>query len=88
MHSFENSFQLTVPVSIYAGQMLLLKGGDDSARMYDKRGALISKIKIGNKMPKLGLGRHIFTFDAATDANSSVDVDIQIKLPGKKELSD
>lgn len=81
----DNFFQVTIPVSLEAGQTLML-GHDKSASLYDRKGRLLRKIAVDKALPQLPAGRHTLSFDGTTDANTQVKLKIEVKLLDNEEL--
>jgi len=80
----DNSFHLEVPVTLSAGESLLI---DDkaSAALYNSKGQLIRRIDLPDALPALSQGNHTFSFDAGMNINSPVKAMITIRLSEKTE---
>ncbi|HEY0272994.1 MAG TPA: hypothetical protein VGC22_07395, partial [Chitinophaga sp.] len=75
----DNSFHVAIPVTLEAGQTLVLYQ-EQNAGLYDRKGRLLRNVAISNRLPALSAGRHNLSFDGTTDTNSPVKLKIEIKL--------
>lgn len=80
----DNTFHVEVPVSLQAGQTLVLYN-EAAAGLYDRKGRLLNKIAVSKSLPQLRVGKHNLAFDGTTDANSPVKLKIEIKLLSHEE---
>ena len=80
----DNSFRLEIPVTIEAGQTLVV-GGERTSSLYDRKGKLIRTIDVKDGLPRLGAGRHTLSFDGTADLNSPLKLKMEIKLLDAEE---
>lgn len=81
----DNFFHVAFPVTLEAGQTLVMHG-DNSAAIYDRKGRLINEVAVSYSLPRLNDGNHTLSFDGTTDTNSSVKIKIEIKILNNEEL--
>ena len=80
----DNSYRLSVPVRLTAGESLVLADAGE-ADVYDKKGRMVRKIRTESRLPALSNGHHELSFDAGMDPNTGLKARIVLKIPEKKE---
>lgn len=80
----DNSFRLVLPITLSAGETLVLARGDEG-QLYNAKGRFLRSVKLAAVLPELGPGMHQLSFDAVMDAGAPVKARITLKLAGKKE---
>jgi hypothetical protein len=80
----DNSFHLVLPITLAAGETLVIAKGDEG-QLYNAKGRFLRSVKLAAVLPELGPGMHQMSFEAVMDAGARVKARITLKLAGKKE---
>jgi len=75
----DNSLRIQIPVSLKAGQSLVIDHSD-SATLYDQKGKFIKKVALTQHFPELTEGNHHLLFDCTFSQNADITVKITVKL--------
>jgi len=75
----DNSLHIQLPVSLKAGQSLVIDHSA-SANLYDQKGKFLKKVTLPQPLPELAEGSHHLLFDCAFSEGADINVKITVKL--------
>ncbi|GAO42744.1 hypothetical protein [Flavihumibacter petaseus] len=81
----DNAFHLEIPVTLEAGQTLVIHGKEAVAALYNARGQFVKNIAISQPLPPLSAGAHELAFEATMDPDQPVKALITVSLLDKTE---
>jgi hypothetical protein len=80
----DNSFRVEIPVTLEAGQSLVIDSLT-TAVLYNQKGKFIKSVTLEKGLPPLSQGSHRILFDCLFSENTDIGVRIKIKLLEKVE---